>query len=112
LVWVQSQAAIVGPPVVEWLAHRRRAPGLDLDDATYIPRPSSVFGAFASMLKGRGKTDRIIRLCDHAVCGNPTVAAYIAGKGVPTTVLPTLVATARFTTPAVGAPGEGEPGWV
>jgi glycosyltransferase involved in cell wall biosynthesis len=112
LVWVQTQAALIGPPVVEWLAHRRCALVLDLDDPTYIERRSRVFGAFASMLKGRGKADRIIRSCDHAVCGNPTVAAYIGGKGVPTTVLPTLVDTQRFTPRAVRPPGEIILGWM
>jgi len=112
VVWVQAQAALIGPPLVEWLAHRRRALVLDLDDATYIERRSSVFGAFASILKGRGKTDRILRSCDHAVCGNPTVAAYIAGKGIPTTVLPTLVDTHRFTPRAARPPGEIVLGWM
>jgi glycosyltransferase involved in cell wall biosynthesis len=111
LVWVQTQAALIGPPIVEWLAHRRCALVLDLDDPTYLERRSSVFGAFASMLKGRGKADRIIRCCDHAVCGNPTVAAYIGGKGVPTTVLPTLVDTRRFTPrPAAALAKAGPPG--
>jgi len=112
LVWVQTQAALIGPPIVEWFAHRRCALVLDLDDPTYIERPSHVFGAFASMLKGRGKADRIIGSCDHAVCGNPTVAAYIGGKGVPTTVLPTLVDTERFTPRSGRPPGEIVLGWM
>jgi glycosyltransferase involved in cell wall biosynthesis len=112
LVWVQTQAALIGPPVLEWLAHRRCALVLDLDDPTYIESQRSVFGAFASILKGRGKADRIIRSCDHAICGNPTVAAYIAGKGVPTTVLPTLVDPDRFTPRAVRPPGEIVVGWM
>ena len=112
LVWVQAQAALIGPPILEWLAHRRCALVLDLDDATYIERRSSVFGSFASILKGRGKADRIIRSCDHAICGNPTVAAYISGKGVPTTVLPTLVDTQRFTPRAVRPPGDIVLGWM
>jgi glycosyltransferase involved in cell wall biosynthesis len=112
LVWVQTQSALIGPPVLEWLAHRRRALVLDLDDPTYIERPSTVFGPFASILKGRGKADRIIRSCDHAICGNPTIAEYIRGKGVPTTVLPTLVDTRRFTPRAARPPGEIVVGWM
>jgi len=106
LVWVQTQAALVGPPVLEWLAHRRSALVLDLDDPTYLEGQRSVFGALASILKGRGKADRIIRACDYAICGNPTVAAYIAGKGVPTAVLPTIVDTQRFTPRAETPPGD------
>ena len=112
LVWVQTQTALIGPPVLEWLAHRRCALVLDLDDPTYIERRSSVFGGFASILKGRGKADRIISSCDYAVCGNPTIAAYIGGRGVPTTVLPTLVDTQRFLPRAVRPAGEIVLGWM
>jgi glycosyltransferase involved in cell wall biosynthesis len=112
VVWVQAQAALIGPPVLEWLAHRRSALVLDLDDPTYMERRSDVFGAFATILKGHGKADRIIRWSDHAICGNPNVAAYIAAKGVPTTVLPTLVETQRFTPRAVRPPGDLVVGWM
>jgi glycosyltransferase involved in cell wall biosynthesis len=112
LVWVQTQSALIGPPVLEWLAHRRCGLVLDLDDPTYIERPSSVFGPFATILKGHGKADRIIRSSDHAICGNPTIAAYIGGKGVPTTVLPTLVDTRRFMPRAARPAGELVVGWM
>ena len=112
LVWVQRESALIGPPVLEWLAHRRSALVLDLDDATYLGQPGSVYGAFASVLKGRRKTDRLIGWCDHAICGNPTVAAYVGGKGVPTTVLPTLVDTQRFTPRAARQPGDVVLGWM
>jgi len=111
-IWVQSQAALIGPPVLEWLAHRRSALIFDLDDATYMERPSDVFGAFATFLKGRGKADRLIRWSEYAICGNPNVAAYIAGKGVPTTVLPTIVDTQRFTPRAARPPGDLVVGWM
>lgn len=97
LVWVQRESALIGPPVLEWLAHRRSALVLDLDDATYLAQPGSVYGAFASMLKGPAKVERVIGWSEHAICGSPTVAAYVGAKGVPTTVLPTLVDTGRFT---------------
>ena len=112
VVWVQRESALIGPPVLEWLAHRRSALVLDLDDATYIEQRSPVYGGFASMLKGSGKADRIIRWCDHAICGNPTVAAYVGGKGVPTTVLPTLVDTDRFTPRGARTTGEIVVGWM
>ena len=112
LVWVQRESALIGPPVLEWLAHRRSALVLDLDDATYIPQPGSVYGAFASILKGRGKTDRLIGWSEHAICGNPTVAAYVGARGVPTTVLPTLVDTGRFTPRGDRAPGDVVIGWM
>lgn len=112
VVWVQTQASLIGPPVLESLAHRRCALVLDLDDPTYIELRSIVFGAFASILKSRGKADRIIRSSDHAVCGNPTIAAYIGGQGVPTTVLPTIVDACRFAPRAVRPPGDVILGWI
>jgi glycosyltransferase involved in cell wall biosynthesis len=112
LVWVQTQAALIGPPAIEWLAHRRSALVFDLDDPTYIELGSPVYGAFASMLKGRGKADRIIRSSDHAICGNATIAAYIGGKGVPTTVQPTIVDTRLFAPRRVRPPGEIVLGWI
>jgi glycosyltransferase involved in cell wall biosynthesis len=112
LVWVQTQAALIGPPVIEWLAHRRSALVLDLDDATYIERRSAVFGRLAPLVKGRGKANRILRSCDHVICGNPTVAAYVGNRGVPTTVVPTLVDPQRFAPRAVRAPGDLVVGWM
>jgi len=112
VVWVQREAALIGPPVIEWLAHRRRALVLDLDDAIYLPPPRSVFGPLAPMLRGRGKADRLIGWCDHAVCGNPTIAAYVTGRGVPATIVPTLVDTGRFTPRAAPRSGELVVGWM
>ena len=91
LVFVQREAALIGPAVFEWLAHRSLPMVLDLDDSTYIERPSELFGAFAHYLKFHGKTARMIPWADHVVCGSPTVAAHVAERGVPTTILPTIV---------------------
>lgn len=112
IVWVQAQSAPLGPPVMEWLAHRWKALVFDLDDATYIDRRSSVFGPLATLLKGKGKVNRILRFADHAVCGNPTVAAYVGARGVPTTVLPTIVDGATFCPSRGRAGGDLVLGWV
>ena len=112
VVWVQREAALIGPPVLEWLAQRRRPLVLDLDDATYLAQPSSVFGAFAAMVRGRGKADRLIGWCDHVTCGNPTIAAYVGGRGVPVTIVPSLVDTSRFTPRTAPPSGELVLGWI
>jgi glycosyltransferase involved in cell wall biosynthesis len=112
VVFVQREAALVGPPVIERAASRRRPLVLDLDDATYYEHPSHVFGAIASTLKWRGKTDQLIRWSTHVVCGNPAIASYVARLGIPTTVQPTLVDVDHFTPRAERAAGEVVIGWV
>lgn len=97
LVFVQREAALVGPAIFEWLAHRSVPMVLDLDDSTYIERPSEVFGFIAKILKFHGKTERMIPWADHVVCGNPTIAAYVEARGVPASIAPTIVAVDVFT---------------
>lgn len=111
-VFLQREAALVGPPVVEWLAHRRLPLVLDLDDSTYIERPSDVYGSLAAAVKWRGKTDRLIRWSDHVVCGSPAIAAHVARFGKPTSLLPTIVDVNRVTPRTERAQGELVLGWI
>ncbi|HEX2834613.1 MAG TPA: glycosyltransferase family 4 protein [Thermoanaerobaculia bacterium] len=97
LVFVQREAALVGPPLFEWLVHRKLPMVLDLDDSTYVERRSEVYGALAKVLKFHGKTSRMIPWADHAVCGNPTIARYMAERNIEATVLPTIVDVSAFT---------------
>jgi glycosyltransferase involved in cell wall biosynthesis len=111
-LFLQREAALVGPPVVEWLAQRRMPLVLDLDDATYIDRPSDVFGSLAARLKWRGKTRQLIRWSSHVVCGSPAIAAYAAERGKPVTILPTLVDVNRYRPRQHSADGELVIGWI
>ncbi len=112
VVFVQREAALVGPPVVEYLAQRRLPLVLDLDDATYLDRPSDVFGRLAGAVKWRGKTNHLIRWARHVVCGNPGIAAHIARFDVPTTVIPTMVDVTRAVPRTARPPGELVLGWI
>jgi glycosyltransferase involved in cell wall biosynthesis len=111
-VLVQREAAIIGPPVMEWLAKRRLPMVLDLDDATYLERPSDVYGSFVMMLKWPGKTDRLIRWSDHVVCGSPAIADHASRLGAPATVIPTLVDVDRFRPRASRVSGDVVIGWI
>src|SRR5437763_1350840 len=106
VVFVQREAMLVGPPLIEWIASRalRRPLILDLDDATYIAYPSPVYGRAASLLKWPGKTDRLIRWAHAVVCGNPTLAAHARGLGADAVVVPTVVDTRVFR-PLEAMPG-------
>ncbi len=61
-VFVQREAMIFGPPLIEWMTVRlfKRPMVLDLDDATYVPYTSPTYGKFGRALKCVGKTARII----------------------------------------------------
>lgn len=112
LVFVQREAALIGPPLTEWFAQRRLPLVLDLDDATYLDRPSEVYGGLLSALKWRGKTNLLIRWSDHVICGNPWIASYIGRCQIPTTVVPTIVDVDRFTPRRTREDGELVLGWI
>ena len=98
VVFIQREAMLAGPPVIEWLVRRvlRRPLVLDLDDATYIAYDSPVYGRAASMLKWPAKTDRLIRWARVVACGNPTIAAHARDLGAETVIVPTVVDTRIF----------------
>ena len=98
VVFVQREAMLFGPPLVEWFATRvlHRPLVLDLDDATYIPVKSPLYGRLAGALKWPHKTDWLIDRAAAVVCGNATIAAYVRGRGRRAVVLPTIVDTDVF----------------
>ncbi len=98
VVLVQREAMLFGPPVVEWLAARlfRRPLVLDLDDATWLPYESPVWGRLATFLKWSRKTDRLIRWASVVTCGSPNIAAYVRSRGAEAVIVPTVVDTRRF----------------
>lgn len=116
LLLVQREAMLFGPPLIEWLAMRVGSCPmvLDLDDATYLPYVSPVYGRLASAFKWFSKTDDLIRWARVVTCGNRTIANYVESKGVPTTIIPTVVDTELFR-PREQSPADGDVpviGWV
>lgn len=93
VVLVQREAMLFGPPLIEWMAARvlRRPMILDLDDATWLPFPSPVYGRLAALMKGSGKTERLIRWSCVVTCGNPNIAADVRSRGTETVVVPSAV---------------------
>lgn len=93
VILVQREAAIFGPPLVEWLSTQviKRPLVLDLDDATYIPYTGPTYGRLGKWLKWFSKTDELIRWADVVICGNHTIAEYVTGKGTRARIIPTVV---------------------
>lgn len=115
VVFVQREAMMFGPPIVEWLvANLHKCPMvLDLDDATYVAYQSPTYGRLASKLKWFSKTNDLIRWSRLVTCGNREIAAYVKSKGRPAVVIPTVVDTTRFR-PLTDQPAGDVPviGWI
>ncbi|HJT68229.1 MAG TPA: glycosyltransferase family 4 protein [Pyrinomonadaceae bacterium] len=98
LLFVQREAMMFGPPLIEWLSiNLHGCPMvLDLDDATYVSYKSPTYGRLGSMLKWFSKTNDLIRWSRLVTCGNREIAAYVSSKGKPAVVIPTIVDTESF----------------
>jgi glycosyltransferase involved in cell wall biosynthesis len=93
VVFVQREAMLFGAPFIEWAIARvlRRPMILDLDDATWLPFHSPVYGRLAALLKGTGKTERLIRWSRTVTCGNPNIAADVLARGAEAVLVPSAV---------------------
>ncbi len=115
VLFVQREAMMFGPPLVEWLTvNLHHCPMvLDLDDATYVSYKSPTYGRLGSMLKWFSKTNDLIRWSRFVTCGNREIAAYVKSKGRPAVVIPTVVDTTQFR-PLAERRGTAVPviGWV
>ena len=115
VVFVQREAMMFGPPLVEWLTvNLHGCPMvLDLDDATYVSYKSPTYGRIGSMLKWFSKTNDLIRWSRLVTCGNREIAAYVTSKGRKAVVIPTVVDTTCFR-PLAERPASDVPviGWI
>ncbi|PYQ27432.1 MAG: hypothetical protein DMF56_19960 [Acidobacteria bacterium] len=110
VVWLQREAMLFGPPVVERIVRALGRPiVLDLDDATYLASDSPVYGRLASWLKWPSKNEQLIRWSSAVIAGNETIAAYVESVGKPAVIVPTIVDLNVFTpcesdraTPVIG----------
>lgn len=98
VVFVQREAMLFGPPLIEWIATRlfRRPLLLDLDDATWVSYASPVYGRLATLLKWPSKTNRLIRWASAVACGSPNVVSYVRSLGASATIIPATVDTTVF----------------
>ena len=98
VLFVQREAMILGPPIIEWLAMRvGRCPMvLDLDDATYVSYLSPTYGRLGSALKWFSKTDDLIRWAKIVTCGSRAIADYVSAQGKRAVTIPTVVDTDLF----------------
>jgi glycosyltransferase involved in cell wall biosynthesis len=113
-VLIHREAALVGPPVLEWLLARleRRPLIFDLDDAIWVPYASPTYGALLSrLLKSPGKTHFTLAAAARVIAGNRYVADYARRYNGHTDVIPTVVDTDAFL-PAPRANATPVLGWI
>jgi glycosyltransferase involved in cell wall biosynthesis len=113
-VLVHREAALVGPPILEWLLARfeKRPLIFDLDDAIWVPYASPTYGALLSrLLKAPGKTHFTLAAAARVIAGNHYVADYARRFNGHTDVIPTVVDTNEFT-PAPRANATPVLGWI
>ena len=98
VLFIQREAMILGPPVIEWMSMRLSSCPmvLDLDDPTYVPYTSPTYGNLGKVLKWFRKTDDLIRWATVVTCGNRAIAEYVRAKGTNAVVIPTVVDTDVF----------------
>jgi glycosyltransferase involved in cell wall biosynthesis len=114
VIFVQREAMILGPPVIEWLSMRFGGSPmvLDLDDPTYVPYTSPTYGNLGKALKWFRKTDNLIRWASVVTCGNRAIAEYVRNKGTDAVVIPTVVDTNLFRPRDLVEDSEVVLGWV
>lgn len=113
-IFIQREAMIIGPPIIEWLINRFNTCPLilDLDDATYVRTTSPVYGKLGSYLKFQSKTDQLIDWSHTVVCGNSNIAKYVSARGKNSVVIPTVVDTNTFCPIKKNLKAELVLGWI
>jgi glycosyltransferase involved in cell wall biosynthesis len=95
-VYVFREAALLGPPIFEWLIKRARVPMIfDFDDAIFVSYRSPSNG-YLSYLKFAAKTKTICRLASHVMVGNPYLADYARQFNPHVTIIPTTIDTEKY----------------
>jgi len=98
VLFVQREAMMVGPPIIEWLSMKMGSSPmvLDLDDSTYVSYLSPTYGRWGSALKWFSKTNDLISWSKVVTCGNRAIADYVTGRGKEAVIIPTVVDTDQF----------------
>ena len=118
VVVVQREAALLGPPVFEFLArHIAGCPLVfDVDDAIFIPTHKtmqrSAHGLVARLLKDPSKAERLARWADEIVVANAFAADWAREFSSRVTVIPTVVDAEVFRPRTTARDGVPVIGWV
>jgi glycosyltransferase involved in cell wall biosynthesis len=98
-VLIHREAALIGPPILEWLLARGASLPLvfDVDDAVWVPYSSPTYGARLSRwLKFPQKALFTLSAASRVICGNPRLAEFARRFNRNVSVVPTIVDTDTF----------------
>src|SRR2546425_3371573 len=91
--YIFREAALLGPPIIEWMLKRRALPIIfDFDDAVFVSYRSPSNG-YLSYLKFASKTKTICQLATHIMAGNSYLAKYAQQFNPNVTIVPTTIDT-------------------
>lgn len=91
-IFIHREAAMIGPPLFEFIIAKvlRKKYIYDFDDAIWLPNYSQSNAKF-HRLKAYGKVKKIIRWADQVVVGNAFLAAYASKYNQNVQVIPTTI---------------------
>lgn len=118
VVFVQREAAIIGPPFFETLAKylARRPIVFDLDDAIFHSavetKQASTHPVFRRLLKDPHKAQRIASLSDEVIAANPYTSEWARKHCSSVTTIPTVVDGEVFRPDPAKANASVVIGWI
>ncbi|MCR9172986.1 MAG: glycosyltransferase family 4 protein [bacterium] len=91
-IFIHREAAMIGPPIFEFVIAKilRKKYIYDFDDAIWLPNYSQSNAKF-HRLKAYGKIKKIIRWADKVVVGNAFLAEYAAQFNDQVEIIPTTI---------------------
>jgi glycosyltransferase involved in cell wall biosynthesis len=110
-VLVLREAALLGPPVYEWLLARERIPLIyDFDDAIWTTAPEQTANSAYSWLHFRRKTATITRLAAAVTVGNAFLGRWASQFNRRVSIVPTSIDLDAYPVqPALPPPGPSRP---
>jgi glycosyltransferase involved in cell wall biosynthesis len=97
-VWIQREAALVGPPALEYVLGRRLPLIFDLDDAVWLSTADASRNPWAArLLKFPSKTRWLMRRSAHVIAGSEYLATEARRHNDRVSVVPTVVSRERWT---------------
>jgi hypothetical protein len=114
VVFVQREALMVGPPIVEWLIAKvmRRPIIYDFDDALFLGSDGRTTKKWVRYLKWSGKIDSILRLSSHVITSSHYLQAYATQYNPRVTVVPSVMDAEKFGPVSRDAREEVTIGWI